>query len=82
MVEPPFGALLISTVGASPLMEPCLLTANQAAIALTAITAGTDKEKGAALGEQTNPWSQNYFARSRDASSLSTLDNGQGSMSG
>jgi hypothetical protein len=82
MVEPPFGTLLVAAIGGAPLMEPCSPTASAAAIALTAVTVGTEKEKAAALGKQTNPWSQNYFARSRHAYSQAALDNGYGSMSG
>lgn len=82
MVEPPFGSLLVAAVGAASLPEPCLLTASDAAIALTAVTLGTEKEQRAAFAVQTNPWSQNYFARSRHAYSQAALDNGYGSVSG
>jgi len=82
MVEPPFGTLLVAAIGGASLTEPCLLPANEAAVALPAITVGTQKEPPAAFAEQTNPWSQNYFARSRHAHSQAALDNSYGSMSG
>jgi len=82
MVEPPFGTLLVPAVGATPLIAPCLLTASKGAIALTAVTAGTQEKQRAAFAMRTNPWSQNYFARSRHAYSQAALDNGYGSMSG
>ena len=82
MVEPPFGTLLVPAVGAALLTEACLLAAGETAIALPAITVGTQKEQPAAFAVQTNPWSQNYFARSRHAHSQAALDNSYGSMSG
>lgn len=82
MVESPFGTLLVAAVGAASLTDPGLLAADAAAIALPAITVGTQKEQSAAFAEQTNPWSQNHFARSRHAHPQAALDNGYGSMSG
>jgi hypothetical protein len=82
MIEPPFGTLLVPAVGAASLTEPRLLAAGETAIALPAITGGTQKEQRATVAMQTNPWSQNYFARSRHAYSQAALDNGYGSMSG
>ena len=82
MVEPPFGALLVPAIGAAPLMAPCLLTASEATITLTAVTVGTQKEQRTAFGVQTNPWSQHYFASSRHAFSQAALDNGYGPVSG
>ena len=67
MVEPPFGTLLVPAVGGTSLAEPCLLAADETAIALPAITIGTQKEQRATVAMQTNPWSQNHFARSRHA---------------
>jgi hypothetical protein len=82
MVEPPFGTLLMPTIRAAFLLEPRLLAAGETAIALPTITVGTQKEQCTAFGVQTNPWSQNYFARSRHAFSQAALDNGYGSVSG
>ena len=82
MVEPPFGTLLVPTIGAASLTEACLLPADETAVALPAITAGTQKKQSAAFAAQTNPWSQNYFARSRHAYSQAALDNGYGPVSG
>lgn len=82
MVEPPFGTLLVAAVGAASLTEACLATAGETAITLPAVTVGTEKEQRTAFAVQTNPWSQNYFARSRHAYSQAALDNGYGSVSG
>jgi hypothetical protein len=82
MVEPPFGTLLVAAVGGASLPEPGLLATGETAIALPAVTVGTEKEQRAAFAVQTDPWSQNYFARSRHAYSQAALDNGYGSVSG
>ena len=82
MVEPPFGTLLVAAIGGASLTEPCLPAAGETAIALPAITVATQKKHCAAFMMQTNPWSQNHFARSRHAYSQAALDNGYGSMSG
>lgn len=37
VIEPPFGTLLVSPIGAPTLLDSGLLTAGQAAIALTAV---------------------------------------------
>jgi hypothetical protein len=44
MVEPPFGTLLVPAVGGPSLVEPCMPAADETAIALPAITVGTQKE--------------------------------------
>jgi hypothetical protein len=44
MIEPPFRALLMPAIGAPALMQPGLLPAGDAAITLTAIATGTEKE--------------------------------------
>ena len=82
MVESPFGTLLVAAIGGASLTEPCLPAAGETAIALPAIAIGTQKEQRTAFAMQTNPWSQNYFGRSRHAYSQAVLDNGYGSMSG
>jgi len=38
MIEPSFRTLLVSAIGTTPLMEPGLLAAGKAAIALPAVT--------------------------------------------
>ena len=64
MIEPSLRTLLMAAIRATPLMKPCLLTAGEAAIALAAVTVGTEEEQGAALGAETKPLSQNQIARS------------------
>ena len=48
MIEPGFPTLLVAAIGTSVLTEPCLAATCQAAIALPAITARTEKERRAA----------------------------------
>ena len=55
MIESSLGALLMPTIGASPLMEPGLMAAGQAAIALPAVTVRAEKEHSAAFVTQANP---------------------------
>ena len=44
MIEPSLGTLLMAAIGATPLMEAGMMTAGEAAIALSAITVGTEEE--------------------------------------
>ena len=55
VIEPPFRTLLVAAVGAAPLTKSGLLAAGDAAIALSAITAGAEEERGAAVGVQAKP---------------------------
>jgi hypothetical protein len=45
MIQSPFGALLMTTIGGPMLLAPRLTAALRAAVALTAITASADPEK-------------------------------------
>jgi hypothetical protein len=74
VIEPPFRALLMSAVGAPPLMEPSLAPATEAAVALTAITVGTEKKDRAAFAAAANPSPQDRFAGNRHAPSRAGLD--------
>jgi len=55
VVEPAFGALLVTTVGTTSLAEPYLPATGETAIALTAITTGTQEERDAAFIVPANP---------------------------
>jgi len=81
MVEPPFRALLVTAIGATSLAAPCVLATGQTAIALTAITAGTQEEQRAAFAVPANPRSENLVQR-RHAHLQAALDNGSSSMAG
>ena len=81
MVEPPFGALLVTPVGATSLAEPCVLAAGETAIALAAIAAGTQEEQGAAFAVSANPRSE-AIVRRRHAHLQAALDNGSLSVAG
>jgi hypothetical protein len=74
VIESPFRALLMSAVGVPPLMEPSLVPATEAAIALTPITVGTEKKDGVTLAAAANPSPQNRFAVNRHAHSQAGLD--------
>ena len=82
MIEPSFRTLLVTTVGASPLAKSGSLAADNAAVALSAITACAEEESRAAFRVQTKPLPQNYFIESRHPSSQRGLDNGSGSVAG
>ena len=55
----------LAAVGAAALTEPCLLAAGETAIALPAITGGTEEKQRLAFAAQTEPLSQHHFVRSR-----------------
>jgi len=55
VIEPPFGALLVTAVGATLLAEPCVPAAGVTAIALAAITPRTQEKQGAAFAVPANP---------------------------
>jgi hypothetical protein len=78
MIEPGFPTLLVAAIGTSVLTEPCLAATCQAAIALPAITARTEKERRAAITRHANPKPQNQFASNRHASPPAGLDNDDG----
>jgi hypothetical protein len=78
MIEPPLGTLLVAAVGLAPLLEPGALAADEAAIALSAITARTQEEHGAAFATPANPKKENHFAVGRHACRRTQLDKGNG----
>ncbi len=83
MIELPFGALLVSSVGASPLLAAGLLAALIAAVAVSAIAVRTDEKNRVAALTKTNPLPQNRFVMNhRHASSQAGLDNGSGLVAG
>ena len=82
MIEPTFRTLLMSPIGAAPLLASGLIAARAAAVALSTITAGAEKKQGAAFATQAKPLPQNHFAKSRHACSQAALDNGLGFVAG
>jgi len=82
MIEPSFRTPLMPAIGAAPLLEPGLIAARAAAIALAAITAGTEEKERAAFATQTKPLPENHFAKSRHVCSQAALDNGLGFVAG
>lgn len=81
MVEPPFGALLVTAVGATLLAEPCMPATGETAIALAAIAAPTQEEQGAAFAVPANPCSE-AIVRRRHAHWQAALDNGSSIVAG
>jgi hypothetical protein len=82
MIVPPFLALLVPAVGATPLSQPGLLPAGEAAIALSAITAAAEEKDGEALAAPASPSPENHFDQNRHACSQAGLDRGTGSVAG
>jgi hypothetical protein len=76
VIETAFGALLMSSIGAAPLIQPGLPAALQTAIALPVITSRAEEERRLAFTAQTNPQSQNRLAMNRHPPSPAGLDNG------
>jgi len=70
VIETAFGALLMSPVGAPPLLQASLFAAGGATIAMSPVTVGADEEHGVTLLAETDSLQENCFAVSlRHASS-------------
>jgi hypothetical protein len=83
VIELPFGAFLVASVGAPPLLASGLLAAWIAAVAVSAITVRADEENRVAAWTKANPLPQNRFARNRPhAPSQAGLDNGSALVAG
>jgi hypothetical protein len=78
MIETSFRAPLVAAVGLAPLLPPGSGTASEAAIALSAITAGAKEEHRAAFAVLANSLPENHFAMNRHAPPQAALDNGNG----
>jgi len=78
MIFPCFRAIPVPAIGNTMLTQAGSLTADEAAIALSAITLGTDKEHRLTFAVQANPLPENHFALLRHARSQAGLDNGRG----
>ena len=76
MIQASFGALLVATVSATPLVAAGGGAAENAAIAVPAITMRADEEQCPAVWAETNPLPQNRFAMRRHVLSPAALDNG------
>ena len=82
VIEPSFRTLLVAAIGATPLTEPSLVAAGQAAITVPAITVGTEKKDRAAFAAPTNSQPENHLAPKRHACSQAGLDNGSRFVAG
>jgi hypothetical protein len=83
MIELPFGAFLVASVGASPLLASCLLAASFAAVTVSAITVRADEENSVAALAKANSLPQNRFAMNHPhAPSQAGLDNGSALVAG
>ena len=81
MVEPPFGALLVTAVGAPSLAQPHMPLTSETTVALAAITPGAQKEFGAAFTVPANPSSE-AIVRRRHAHWQAALDNSSSFVAG
>jgi hypothetical protein len=61
MIELPFGALLVASIGGPPLLAAGCLAAVLAAVAMSAIAVRTDEENRVAALTKTKPLPQNCF---------------------
>jgi hypothetical protein len=75
VVQTSFGALLVTPVGRTALMQAGVFAAAGAAITLAAITVRAEEEHGVTLRADANPQSENDFARGRHAVRRRALDN-------
>jgi hypothetical protein len=83
MIEPSFPTLLVTPVGAPPLLATGLFAALDAAVAVSAITVRADEENRLATLTKAKSLPQNRFAMNhRHASSPAGLDNGSGLVAG
>ena len=83
MIELPFSALLVASVGAPPLLPTGLLAALVAAVAVSAVAVRADEENRVAALTKAKPLPKNRFAMNhRHASSQAGLDNGSGLVAG
>lgn len=79
MIELAFGALLVASIGAPPLLAAGLLAALFTAVAMSTVAVRADEENRVAALTKANPLPQNRFAMNhRHASSQAELDNGTG----
>ena len=81
MIQPPFGALLVTAIGAASLAEPRMPLTSEATVALAAITTGAQKELSAAFAVAANPPSE-AIVRRRHAHRQAALDNGPSFVAG
>jgi hypothetical protein len=82
VVEPAFRALLITAVGRPVLPAPGFGAARRAAIALSAITMGTNPEHRLASRAAANALPENHFSMNRHPPTQADFDNGNGSCQG
>jgi hypothetical protein len=80
MIEPSLRTVLVPAVGGASLTLSGLLTAGEAAIALSAIPARAEEKYGMTFAAQTNPQPENRFALHRHARWPAGLDNGSDSV--
>ncbi len=77
MIQPAFLALLMPAIGTPTLTPAGELAARRAAITVSAITVGADKENCVTRMPEAHPLPENCFAMNRrHASSQAGLDNG------
>ena len=81
MIEPAFGTLLVTAIGAASLAQPHMPLTSAATVELAAVTAGAQKELGATFAIPANPLSE-AIVRRRHAHWQAALDKGPSFVSG
>jgi hypothetical protein len=81
VIEPAFGALLVAAIGATSLADARATATGETAVALAAITTGTQEERGPAFAVPANPRSE-ASVRRRHAQLQAALDNGSSCVAG
>ena len=79
MIETPFGASLMTTVGAAPLSAPCLSPARLTAIALSSVAVPADPEHRLASRADAYPLTKHNLAMKIHRAPQAGLDNGDSS---
>ena len=80
MILSRFRAVPVTAIGYAVAMQAALFAAERAAITLTTIASGTDKEFGLAFTTPTNPSPKTDLAVRRHTTPVAGLDMGKGFM--
>jgi hypothetical protein len=79
MIQPPFGAPLMTAIGSAKLTHPRLCTTGLAAIALSPITTSTDRERRPAVQITAMSQFEWNFPMNRHRPARAAFDKGNGS---
>jgi hypothetical protein len=82
MIEPPFEAPLMTTVGSTALLAPGFGAASRTAVALASITVRANPEHRLAPLAAANALPENHFSMNRHPPTQADFDSGNGSCQG